>query len=84
MPGGAEPAVVVATTDGTIHNAAPGATLLNIAGLPLGVALGATVSVTNTWGTASASSGGTATLAGVAPGITGLAVSAAKKLGAAP
>ena len=80
VPGGAEPAVAVATTDGTIHNAAPGATSLDIVGLPLGVALGATVSVTNTWGTASANSGGTATLAGVAPGITGLAVSAAKKL----
>ena len=70
----------MATTDGTIHSAAPGATSLDITGLPLGVALGATVSVTNAWGTASATGAGTATLVGVAPGITGLAVSAAKKL----
>jgi hypothetical protein len=80
VPGGAEPAVAVATTDGTIHSAAPGAASLDITGLPLGVALGATVSVTNTWGTASATSAGTATLVGAAPAITGLAVSAAKKI----
>ena len=58
IPGGAEPAVAVATTDGTIHSAAPGATSLDITGLPLGVALGATVSVTNAWGTASATGSG--------------------------
>ena len=61
-PGGAEPAVVVTTSDGTRHGAVTGATSLDVAGLPRGRALGATVTVTNAWGSASAASAGTATL----------------------
>ena len=55
-----------------------GSTSLDIAGLPLRTALGATVSVTNTWGTASASSAGTALLVG-APTIAGVGVAVATR-----
>jgi secreted trypsin-like serine protease len=78
--GGAEPAVVVTTSDGTFHSAPAGATSLDIAGLPLRTALSATVTVTNTWGAASASSAGTATLV-AAPGIAGVAATAKKVSG---
>ncbi len=73
--GGAEPAVVVTTSDGTSRSALAGATSLDIAGLPLRTPLHATVTVANPWGTASAVSGGTATLVG-APAIAGVAATA--------
>ena len=79
-PGGAEPSVVVATSDGTSRSAPTGSTSLDIAGLPLRTALSATVSVTNAWGTAKAASAGTATLVG-APSISNLAATAAKIAG---
>ena len=75
--GGAEPAVVVTTSDGTFRSAPAGATSLDIAGLPLRTALGATVTVSNAWGSASASSAGSAILVG-APGITGVAATTKK------
>ncbi len=63
IPGGAEPAIVIATSDGTFRSAPAGATSLDIAGLPAGRALRATVTVSNAWGTATGTSVGTATLA---------------------
>ncbi|MDX6377736.1 MAG: trimeric autotransporter adhesin, partial [Gaiellaceae bacterium] len=79
-PGGAEPDVVVTTSDGTDHSAAPGATSLDIAGLPLRTPLAATVTVSNAWGTASAGSPGTATVV-AAPAVSDLAVTTKKITG---
>jgi secreted trypsin-like serine protease len=61
-PGGAEPSVAVSTSDGSVYAVPAGVTSLDIAGMPLGRALRATVTVTNAWGTATATSAGTAVL----------------------
>lgn len=62
-PGGEAPSISVRTTNGSVFPAAPGTTSLDIADLPTGIALGATVTVVNAFGSASSASAGTATLA---------------------
>jgi secreted trypsin-like serine protease len=63
VSGGAPPTVTVTTTAGPqIHPVAPGATFVDIPDLPGRTALKATVSVTNPYGTASATSAGSATV----------------------
>lgn len=73
VPGGERPSVEVATTDGSTHVAPPGATSLDIAGLPPRTAVGATVLATNTWGSDQAASGGTALIV-APPSLSGVAV----------
>jgi hypothetical protein len=72
-PGGAEPSVLISTSDGSQHAAPAGTTSFDIASLRPGRVFRVTVAVSNAWGTATATVLVTPPVATVRPKVRGTA-----------